>query len=417
MNKQLSFLRNQRLLTIAVSETISNIGNWITMMAIYSLVIFKGNGNALQSSLIHLAGLLPILFFSPAAGWLADRFDRKWLMVLSEVCAGLSIAGLIFASRLEIIYLLVALQAVFISLMTPTRRAVIPSIIPAEQLAKANAFLEQLSGLIKIFAPVLAGMVLTVMNPHQAIILDVVSFALSAFVLSRLPSLPPAKVEQAANQPEQHKKSSAGLSSILKSFPQLGLLYGCTFASIMIIVGFDVLAAVYTRDILLGDERLFSMLIASVGAGTLAGTLFLMMAKSALPAWRGFFLGLFLLALIPLVLALSAWITPVWASWAVAVAGCFLGGIGNGWLHVHAATLMQTLSPRQFLGRVGGIFESVATSGQLAGVLLSPLLVPAVLPITSLFLLDFLFLALLAIFSSMRLRSIQRPTLSYKPGG
>ena len=187
MKSNFSFLRNRSLLTIAASEAISNIGNWITMMAIFSLVVFKGNGTTLQSGGIHLAGLLPILLFSPAAGWLADRFDRKWLMVLSEVCAGLSIAGLIFATRLELIYLLVAVQAVFISLMAPTRRAVIPAIIAREDLARANAFLEQLSGLIKIFAPLLAGLVLTLMDPHQAILLDVVSFALSALILSRLP--------------------------------------------------------------------------------------------------------------------------------------------------------------------------------------------------------------------------------------
>ena len=184
----------------------------------------------------------------------------------------------------------------------------------------------------------------------------------------------------------------------------------------MVIVGFDVLAAVYTRDVLLGNEQLFGLMIASVGVGTLAGSLVLMLAKKHPSSWRGFFQGLFLLACIPLVLVLSAWIRPVWAARAVAIAGCFLGGIGNGWLHVHAATLMQTLSPRAFLGRVGGIFESVATSGQLAGVLLSPLLVPAVLPITSFFLLDFGLLVLLIFFSSARLRKIKQVNLAYDQG-
>lgn len=405
MTSNFSFLRNRSLLTIGFSESVSNIGNWITMMAIYALVIFKGEGNVLQSSGIYLAGLLPILFFSPAAGWLADHYDRKWLMITSEVCAGLAIAGLIFTTRLEWIYILIALQALFVSLMAPARRAVIPALVNKEDLPRANALLEQLSGIIKIFAPVLAGAILAVMNPHQAIILDVVSFALSALILSRLPSLPPPQVQHRKEVIET-KKPLLNIWTVLSKFPQIGLLYVCIFASITIIVGFDVLAPIYTRDILQGHEQLFGTLIAAVGAGTLAGTLALMLVKGKRSAWRGFFLGLFLLACIPLVMAISTWMPSVSLSQAIAILGCFLGGIGNGLLHVQSATLLQTLSPREFLGRLGGIFESVATSGQLVGVLISPLLVPALLSLTTFFLLDFVLLMVLLIFSSARLHKM-----------
>ncbi len=54
------------------------------MMAVLAMVLFRGGGGVKESSLIMLAGLLPTLLFSPVAGWLCDRFDRKWLMIISE---------------------------------------------------------------------------------------------------------------------------------------------------------------------------------------------------------------------------------------------------------------------------------------------------------------------------------------------
>ena len=191
-----AILTNPSLITIGISEFVSNIGNWITMMAVYAMVVFRGDGGVAQSSGIFLAGLFPTLVFSPAAGWLCDHFDRKWLMVISELASGLIVAGLIFTQRLELMYAILALQAISMTVMTPARQAVVPDIVGKDSLTQANAFLQQLAGLIKIAAPMLAGLILAVMNPHTAIILDVVSFGLSALILSRLPALPPHQEEK-----------------------------------------------------------------------------------------------------------------------------------------------------------------------------------------------------------------------------
>src|SRR5512144_2341120 len=115
----MDILRNRSLLIIGLAESVSGIGNWITMLAIFAIVVFRGQGGVVQSSAIFLAGLLPTLLASPAAGWLCDRYDRKWLMIGSELLDGLIVAGLIFAQRLEIIYALLALQAVVMSILTP----------------------------------------------------------------------------------------------------------------------------------------------------------------------------------------------------------------------------------------------------------------------------------------------------------
>ena len=152
-----SFLsQNKHLLTLGLAETISGVGNWITMMAVFSLLIFKGGGDIWQSSGIMLAGLLPLLIFSPLAGKLADRFSKKYLMIASELLSGLTILLIFLTKRPDWILGLVAVQAALSSVMGPARQALVPSLVsqPTE-LTRANAWLQQLASFTKIGAPML----------------------------------------------------------------------------------------------------------------------------------------------------------------------------------------------------------------------------------------------------------------------
>ena len=70
-------LRNPRILILGLSSLISGIGNWITMMAVLAMLVFRGTGGVLESSAIFLSGLLPMLIASPAAGgWRIDLTGR-----------------------------------------------------------------------------------------------------------------------------------------------------------------------------------------------------------------------------------------------------------------------------------------------------------------------------------------------------
>ena len=396
-------IKNRSLVILGISESVSNIGNWITMMAVLTMVLFKGGGGVKESSLIMLAGLLPTLLFSPVAGWLCDRFDRKWLMIISELSSGALIAGLIFVTRLEWILVILALQATSLAIMSPARQSVVPGLVSPQELTRANAFLQQLSGIIKIGAPMLAGLVLAVMNPHQAIILDIISFALSALILARLPSMKPLK-DVSSEKLDQALPTGEGVLPVLKRLPLLRLLFVAIFITIFVIIGFDTLAPIYFRDVLGQTEKFFGLSIGLVGLGTVGISFLLMSRRKNSDPWKDLIFGLVMLATIPTGLAVGTLISEGWMMSLLVAFVCLMGGIGVGLINIQAGTLLQTISPASMLGRMSGLFQGTAVTGQLFGILVTPLVVPGILAMGPFFGIGAVIIMLVAFFALMNLR-------------
>jgi MFS family permease len=374
-------LTKRTLIIIGAAESISGIGDWITMMAVLAMLVFRGGGGVMASSGVFMAGLLPTLVVSPVAGWLVDRFNRKTLLIGSQLLAGLVVSGLFFTTQIELIYVILALEAVVLSVITPTRQAVIPDLVSRDDYARANAFLQQLAGLVKVFAPVIAGMVLSVMDPHTAILFDVASFLLAAGILTFLPSLP---VHSETREPG-NKNQTVSLKTVWQKLPQLQLLFSGVFIAILAIVGFDVLSSVYVRDVLHQGEKIYGFAISLVGIGSLCATMVLMLRKTAKNPWIDIIMGFSLLTVIPLALVIAFQFEDASVALYMLMMACFIGGIGNGLVHVQIGTIMQLVTPGAILGQVGGWLQSVMVAGQLVGLILTPVFVPGLVTMQAYF--------------------------------
>lgn len=412
-----TLIRNRSLIIIGASESVSNTGNWITMMAVFAILVFRGDGGIIQSSIVFFAGLVPTFLISPFAGWLLDRFDRKKLMILSELFSGFITLGLVFTSNMLLITIILSLQAVTISIMTPARQAVVPLLVSREDLTRANAFFQQLSGTIKIGAPLLAGLIISVIGPHMAVIIDVISFGLSAVVLGLLPPLPPP-LKMDVNPALEKIQTSEKLSRILKESSHLRLLFIIRFLAIMLIVSYDVLAPVYIKNILMGDEKIYGTLIALIGGGTLLASLLLMAKKGSHRPWRDIIIGGFLLSFISGSMTAAGYITNPNLSLGLVVFGAFIGGIGSGLLVIQSGTLLQLLSPPSMLGRISGIFQSSTAASQLGGIVLTPLIVPALLSIPGYFMASTALLLIIFCYAILSLRKERKlPAAAKKTSG
>jgi dTMP kinase len=120
---------------------VSSLGDWVGFVAVVSLVARLGGQTASAGfavSGVMLARLLPSLVFGPFAGVLVDRFDRRKLMVISDVARGVGYGLLPFFPSLPVIYVVSFLIECLSLLWTPARDAIIPNLVPRRQLGNAN---------------------------------------------------------------------------------------------------------------------------------------------------------------------------------------------------------------------------------------------------------------------------------------
>jgi dTMP kinase len=118
---------------------VSSLGDWVGFVAVVSLVTSVGGGRAeFAVAGVMLARLLPAIVFGPFAGVLVDRFDRKRLMIISDVGRGVAYASMPLFPHLPFIYGVSFLIECLSLLWTPARDAMIPNLVPRRQLTNAN---------------------------------------------------------------------------------------------------------------------------------------------------------------------------------------------------------------------------------------------------------------------------------------
>jgi MFS family permease len=129
---------NYRRLWLA--QIIANFGDWFGILAIYSL-IHQYSGSELLLGLIIVVKMLSLASFSPIAGYITDRFNRRTLMIWCDIARGLIVLGFILITTVDLLwlaYLLIALQMAFAAIFEPAKTSSIPNVTNADELVVAN---------------------------------------------------------------------------------------------------------------------------------------------------------------------------------------------------------------------------------------------------------------------------------------
>ncbi|KAB8334003.1 MFS transporter [Scytonema tolypothrichoides VB-61278] len=178
---------------IWIGQLVSLLGSGVTSFAL-SIWVYKNTNSATQFALMSVLTLVPAMIFSPVAGSLGDRRNRRKIIVLSNCGAGLStlsIAVLLFLGHLEIwhIYVATAASSAFSALQWPAYNAVIPLLVPPEHLVRANGMFQVALAVSQLISPVLGGFLLVTIQIEGVFILNGISFVFCVvmFLLVRLP--------------------------------------------------------------------------------------------------------------------------------------------------------------------------------------------------------------------------------------
>ena len=170
-------------------QALSVVGDRITPVAIAFAVL--GLGDATDLGIVLAAGGIPFALFAIAGGVLADRVGRRRVMVASDIVRALSqalTASLLLSGQAEV-WMLVVLSAVYgtaAAVFMPALMGLIPQTVPSASLQQANALLGFTRSVATVAGPALAGIVIALAGPGEAIALDAATFVVSALCLAAL---------------------------------------------------------------------------------------------------------------------------------------------------------------------------------------------------------------------------------------
>ncbi|MGF1540614.1 MAG: MFS transporter [Pleurocapsa sp.] len=172
---------------IWLGQIVSLTGSGLTNFAL-GVWVYQRTGSVTQFALIFLFATIPRVIVSPLAGAVADRWQRRWVMIIADSGAGIStllLFLLLATNQLEVwhIYLVTITGASFSSFQWPAYNAATTLIVPKSQLTRANGMIELGEAVPQLIAPVLAGFLLVKVQLQGIIVIDFISFLFALVIL------------------------------------------------------------------------------------------------------------------------------------------------------------------------------------------------------------------------------------------
>ncbi len=189
MREYIDLLRaNPNYRNLWLGTVVSRLGDWFNLIASAELIA-NLTDSGLALSWLFLARFLPGIIFSPFAGVLADRYNRRNIMIITDILRALAVLAFLLVRSPEqvwLFYLLTVLQFSLSALFEPARSAVLANVVPAEELVKANALDALTWSTMLALGAFLGGVVAAVFGLVTAFIADAGTFLLSAFFIARI---------------------------------------------------------------------------------------------------------------------------------------------------------------------------------------------------------------------------------------
>ena len=338
-------------------------------------IVWTFTGSAMDIAFLGTSSVIAGISFSVAGGTAVDRFNRKHLMILSDLARATALA-LIFVSLkftgfnlLEVLVLNFALSS-FSVVFRPAEQTVIPTTVVPEQLSAANALVRSSRQVVVVMATSLGGGFIITIGAVNGIALNSLTFAVSAVFLMGL------KLNSQSRRDTTEKSSPRNfLSDAISGFRWLYRargLFEMTLSAMAFNFPYTIIntfLVIFVSVVLRSSALTFAFLISSDAAGTIVGSVLVGKVNSvrwAGKAWTlAFGVGAALMALCLVLIN----VLPAAAVAAMFAIGCFTGFAGTSWL-----TAAQLLVPEEMFGRFYGVdylgAASIVPVAQIAGAFL-----------------------------------------------
>jgi MFS family permease len=325
-------------LRLWIGQGVSFLGDSVSMVALVVLTVqITGSASAVGGALV--ARLLPTIA-SPLAGVLADRLDRRVVLVASDLARAVLALGLIFVRDLVILYVLVFLMGLARTIFNPTIRAAFPGVVGGGDLTRANALISGTFSVSETVGPALGGLLVATVGVNAAFALDCATYLVSAAFLFRVPLSRPRRDEDG----DLARELKAGFTYLAGARMPLAIVIGAFLT--MLTINTTIPAEVFLAKETFGaGDAGYGLLVGLWGGGMVLGSAFMVVFGGRINLSLFYVLSIFVSAL-----ALAA--TGLSPMFVVALGALTIAGIANGVDDVTANTILQESVPEAFLGRV-----------------------------------------------------------------
>ena len=186
--------RNREFRQLWLGQVVSQLGDWFNTIAVMTLALrLTGSGRAV--GLILVARFLPTVFITPLSGAVADRFNRRRIMIWSDAARAVVVLGFLFVRRPEHVWMIYALTVAQLALSTffePARSAAIPSVVRPQDLVAANAITSVTWSAMLTLGAAVGGAITGLVGTDASFVLDSLTYVGSALLIAsiRLPPRP-----------------------------------------------------------------------------------------------------------------------------------------------------------------------------------------------------------------------------------
>lgn len=343
--------RNFRFLWFG--QIVSLLGDWFNLIASAALIAELTESGVAIGSLFVVRMLAPFIV-SPIAGVAADRYNRKWLLILADLGRAVTVLGFLFVRRPEQVWLLYTLTAIQLGIsgfFFPSRNAILPDLVSRGELGAANALSSATWSVMLAFGAALGGIVAGEWGIYPAFIIDALTFFLSALLIGRI-----AYQFQREKNGEDDSVTAAlreyvnGLRYLWQHVDYLVIALHKPAFSLLVSGVFQVVQVTLAEQVFVygeGGSTGLGLLYAAVGVGTGVGPIVARrFTGDRGRALRVAIVGGYLISAAGLALVATL------ANFGVVLVGTLLRGVGNGIGWVFSTQLLLQLLPDRVRGRV-----------------------------------------------------------------
>jgi DHA3 family macrolide efflux protein-like MFS transporter len=375
MNIRNGILKERDFMILWIGQFISKAGNALYDIAAMWYVLEK-TGSTTRMGITLVCACLPAITVGPAAGIVADRFDRKRIIIVTDTIQGLimgAMASLMYFNMLKIsqMYLLSALMSAVSAFFSPAISSSIPVIVKEENLINANNLSKFADNLCNIFGPVLGGALIAVTGIPGLVIFNAISFIAAAVFESfihipRCCSYGTAKLNFKRDIKE-------GFLYAVKNKKLLQFIIVGGFIINFFLAPLSIIFPVLSTKSLGAGSRGYGMLMSSIAIGSIIMTLLIPIISKKLSYYMMTFLGLVLEGVFLVMIGFSKNIY-------FAVVSTGLLGTAVCTCSVSLTTVFQKLIPNEMMGRVSSMTSIISQSTVPLGIFLGGIILEKVSP-------------------------------------